>query len=140
MSLTVSAARDEILTLFKTAWDAGAPAVPVHYWDMSTDTPGTSNAAWAAIRAQWTLGRQRGLSVGTKRYEREGIVTVQIFTPFGSGLSQADDLSKIAYDAFEGVDTPNGVWFRNVRVNTVGQSGEWFQTNVIADFIYEEVK
>jgi len=138
MSLSLAEARDEIHALFETSWSG--TGVPLHYWDVSVDTPSESNAAWATVRALWTLGRQRGHSIGPKRYEREGIVTVQIFTPFGSGLSQSDSLAKIAYDSFEGVDTPNGVWFRNVRVNTVGHSGEWFQVNVIADFIYEEVK
>lgn len=138
MSLTLAAARDEIHTLFETVWTP--TGIPLHYWDVSSDTPGDSNAAWAAIRAQWTLGRQRGLAVGVRRYEREGIVTVQIFTPFGAGMQQSDDLSKIAYDAFEGVDTPNGVWFRSVRVNSIGQMGEWYQVNVIADFFYDEVK
>jgi len=140
MSLTLTEARDEIMDLFTTAWTAGAPSVALHYWDLSADTPGAGNAAWAAITARWTLGNQRGFAIGPKRYERQGIVTVQIFTPFGSGLTEADSLAKIAHDAFEGVDTPNGVWFRNVRVNTIGHSGEWFQTNVLAEFIYDEVK
>jgi hypothetical protein len=140
MSLTFTGARDEVLTLFKTAWDAGAPTVPLRYWDKKSAIPGTSNDAWADIQMQWTGGEQRGFGLGTRRYNREGIVTVKIFTPFGDGLIQADSLTKIAADAFEGVDTPNGVWFRRVRVNHVGQRGEWYQTNVLADFFYDEVK
>ena len=140
MSLTFAQARDEILTLFKTAWDAGAPTVPLRYWDSKDSIPGASNSSWAVIQLQWTNGEQRGFGLGTRRYTREGIATVRIFTPFGDGLAEADSLTKIAADAFEGVDTPNGVWFRRVRVNHIGQTGEWFQTNLLADFFYDEVK
>ncbi len=138
MSLTQAAARDEIQALFKVAWDT--TGLPLHYWDVSADVPGISNGAWASIQVQWLLGRQRGFATGTRRYEREGLVSISLYTPFGAGMQQSDDLSKTIYDTFEGVDTPNGVWFRNVRVITVGHSGEWFQVNILADFLYDEVK
>lgn len=145
-NLTYSEARDEIHTLFKTAWDAGAETgcQPVLYADSKTTVPKTVDTdsnpdVWARITVQHTGGNQATLG-GNRCFNRFGVVTVQVFTPIGTGLSIGDNVYKIVVDAYEGKTTPGGVWFRNVAVNEVGPEGEWFQTNIIADFEYEEQK
>jgi len=135
MSLTYTAARDEILTLFKTAWDAQGTVPPVLYWDRATQPP--TSGDWARITLRHTSGGNAAIS--NRFFVREGLVTVQLFTNFGEGLSSADLMSKVVSDAFQGQQTAGGVWFRNVRVNEIGQDGEWFQTNVLIDFEYNEV-
>ena len=56
-------------------------------------------------------------------------------------MTLSDQLATIVKDAFEGVATsPGRVLFRNVRYNEVGQDGQWFQQNVLADFEYDEVR
>jgi hypothetical protein len=66
---------------------------------------------------------------------------VQIFTFYGKGGSLSDDLATIAKNAFEGVTTsPGRVIFRDVRSQEIGQEGQWFQTNVLADFEYDEIR
>jgi hypothetical protein len=77
---------------------------------------------------------------GRRRWERTGLVTVQIFVPAGEGLSEAYSLAKTVADAYEGTTTASGVWFRNVRVNEVGADGAWFQVNALIEFIYDEIK
>lgn len=149
MSLTVTQARDEIHTLFKTAWDAGADTAGkrVMYWDSkqvideTNDGDGNPNT-WARIVIQHVLSNQASLAnrSGQRKYRRSGLVTVQVFTPLGTGLSIADRIYKIVLDAFEGKVTPGNVWFRNVRLNEVGPSGSWFQGNIISDFEYDEIK
>jgi hypothetical protein len=68
-------------------------------------------------------------------------VTAQIFTEFGDGQVLADSLATVARDAFEGeVTSPGRVIFRNVRAVDVGPDGHWTQTNVLAEFEYDEVK
>lgn len=142
MSLTISEARDEILTFFKTAWDAGGSSngLPVIYDDTKQDVPSDASA-WARVSVRHTAFNQATLQgETTKRWERTGFVFVQLFTKYGNGLSLSDPLSIICLNAFEGKKTSNGVWFRNVRSNEIGQSGDWHQTNVIAEFIYDEIK
>ncbi len=149
-SLTYADARDEILTLFKDAWDAGADSagVRVQYPDVAEDPPpeteetNESPSPWARVTVEHASGGQDTLmgSVGNRRFRRDGTVRVQIFTAFGQGLSLADSLAKIAADAFEGQTTPNDVWFRNVRLNELGRDGEYSVTQVLADFTYDEVK
>ena len=68
---------------------------------------------------------------------------VQIFVPLslGEGLLLDSKLAIIARDAYEGQRTVSDIWFRNVRINEVGSSSDaWFQTNVLAEFFYEELK
>lgn len=149
MTATVFQARDEILSLFKAAWDAGAESagVLVLYADSKADIPTGMDAdnnplPWARVTVQHIGSLQGSLagSHGTRRWTRNGIVTVQIFTAFGTGLSLSDKLAMIALGAFEGKETASHVWFRNVRPEEIGQDGVWFQTNVIAEFTYDEVR
>lgn len=139
MTATYQQAKDEILGQFKTAWDATGHEA--RYENTAGDPP-TTVAPWARVSLRHFGGEQASLAgdSGTRRWERTGIVTVQIFVPTGEGLSEAYDLAKIVADAYEGQATASQVWFRNVRVNEVGPDGSWFQVNVIAEFIYDEVK
>jgi hypothetical protein len=143
MTATIDQARDEILGTFRTAWlaDSVSQSVPVLYSDVSQEPPDTG--AWARVTINHTTSRQATLSneTGARRFRRVGFVTVQIFTPTGGGLTLSDGLTTIAVRAFEGVTTtPGRVLFRNVRPIEVGQDGNWFNMNVVADFEYDEVR
>ncbi|MCP4897717.1 MAG: hypothetical protein GY906_12155 [bacterium] len=142
MSADITQARDEILAVFKTAWDAGAESagLTVLYWDLAQDPPPTG--AWARVTVRHSDGNQATLSnsVGQRRFRHEGTVFVQIFTPLDEGLTLADALTSIVKYAFEGeVTSPGRVIFRRVRVNEVGRDGQWFQVNVLADFEYDDI-
>lgn len=143
MTATLGQARDEICAVFRTAWIAGPPSstLPVLYPDVSQEIPASS--AWARVTVAHNVGGQATLAneSGQRRFRHVGIVTVQIFTPTGDGQVLSDQLITIVKDAFEGVTTtPGRVIFRRTRVNEVGQEGQWFQVNVLADFEYDEVK
>lgn len=138
MSLNVTEARDEILALFRTAAEANASGVPVLYWDApdDDDEPQDGTDRWMRVTVRHTTGNND--AIGNTLFQREGTVTVQIFGILGNGLSIVDELSKVCLDAFQGKSTPGGVWFRNVRLNEIGHDGDWFQSNVLADFEYTE--
>jgi hypothetical protein len=148
VTLTFTQARDEMLALFKTAWDAGASGVPLVYDDTPTDVPTAAQlanenvTAWARVTIRHSIGRQASLSgsQATRRWVREGTFFVQVFTAYGTGLQSADTFAKVAADALEGATTPGGVWFRDVSFREVGIDGPWYQTNVVATFQYDEVK
>ena len=140
MTATFDQANIDILTIFKTAWDAtGFKAL---YENVAGEPP-TTPSPWARIVLRHTGGNQGSLSgaLGTQRWDRNGVLIVQVFVPNGEGLSQAYSLAKIVLDAYEGVSSPlRGVWFRNARINEVGPDGEWFQVNILIDFQYDEIK
>lgn len=142
-SLTKTEARNEMVTLVKTAWDAGAgtPIPPMIYPDLDRKRPDTG--AWGRMVVQHapTAGESTlSGGAGKQMFERLGVVIVQLFDDAGKGYSRLDALTKVMEDAFEGKSTPGGVWFRNVRSPEVGRDGRFQQVNVLADFTYVEVK
>jgi hypothetical protein len=130
------------MALFKTAWDAQGGTIPlVFYQDTVTDIP-KDGSAWAKISVLHQNGGQATLGeVGNRTFRREGLVIVEIHSPFGEGLANGDLLSKVALDAFEGNTTASGeIWFRNARLSEIGQDGDWHISTVMVDFEYDEIK
>ena len=150
MVATFTQARDDILTQFRTTWNADTPAVnggkipQVFYEGVAEEDALPQDDAWARIVIRHTLANQSSLSddSGQRRFEKIGIVTVQVFTPLkdGKGTELGEGLAQVAKKAYEGKHTlTSNVWFRNVRINEIGVDGPWFQMNVLADFIYDEL-
>lgn len=140
MTATMSQARDEVYAKFAAAW--AATELPILYPDTKAE-PIPATGAWCRITVSHNTSRHATLGgeTGNRRFRRFGIVTVQIFTEYGDGQVTADRLATIARDAFEGeVTSPGRVIFRNVRVVDVGQDGPWTQTNVLAEFEYDEIR
>lgn len=140
-------ARDEILALFKVAWDANTPAVnggltPRVEWDaVDSKTARPVSAAWARITVEHTLAEQSTFGdAGARRFTRFGFVTVQIFQPQNTagGFTLGEQLAVIARNAFEGVGTASGVWFRNAVISEAGSDAIWSRLNVRAEFQYDE--
>lgn len=146
---TFDQARDEILGRFKAQWDADTPAVnggavPKVFWEgvgEVLDKP--HDAAYAAPVIRHGPSEQASLAGdgALRRFEKRGIIIVSIFSPLsgGKGLVLSEALAKVAKRAFEGKETPSHVWFRNATINEVGVSGPWYQMNVIAEFVYDEL-
>ena len=147
---TIETARDDIIGLFRTAWlaDVESQNVPLFYWDIPNPAPsgedGDGNpVSWARVSVQHLPGQHQATlsgDTGQRRWRRTGIVTVQIFAPYGTGLSIGDKLGMVALRAFEGQSTPSGIWFRDVSFQEVGQDSIWFNSNVSATFEYDEVR
>lgn len=140
---TIAQARNEMLAVLKTAWEAGTESaeLPMLYWDRAQDPP--TEGSWARATVQHSTGRQATLSgaTGERRFRSTGIITVQLFTVSDDGLVLSDALVQIVKNAFAGVTTsPGGVHLRNVRPREIGHDGIWFNTNVLADFEYDEVR
>ena len=145
---TFAEARDAIQSRFKAQFDADVLAIvggsdkPLVVWDnvaLTGEPP--KDKAWFRVNVKHSDGDQVSLGeAGTRKFSRDGIVTVQIFIPAGArGLALADRLGKMTVDAFEG-KAAAGVWFRRVKLVEVGPDGPWFQYNVTAAFTYELTK
>lgn len=133
-------ARDAVMSLFKTAWEAQPPPIPIVLYDDRKKEIPTNLKPYARIMMRHNTGAQTTLTGenNKKRFTNRGTITVQVFSEFGTGLVLNDQMATIATGAFEGQKTdPDGVWFLNVRAVEIGQSGDWFQTNVLADFRYD---
>lgn len=136
MPATITQARDEINQLLNNALSASV--LEVQFDDIAGAS--RTDGSWARITIKHADGGQLGFGAQTKRFNRKGTVFVQLFTKPSDGLRQSDLLTKIVTDAIEGKTTASGVWFTHVRVQDVGVSSGTWQTNVLADFSYDEVK
>jgi len=138
--------RDEILGLFNAKWAAGAAplnanVVPLVCWPGVEGTP-SPDAPWARIGIKENLAPQRTLGTpGNRRFERIGLVMVQVFAPIsrGQGTQLVDQLCEVTRSAFEGVGTSSGLWFSNCRVNDIGLDKSWYNKNVVSEFRFQEL-
>lgn len=134
MSTTRAEARDAICQVVKDA----AGSYEVVYQDAETKTSardGKTAYLTVTIKHAETV-RQSLAAVGNRRFERTGVVIVQVFTPFGDGFTLADQLATSVQGALE--DSAGEVWFRRVSAKEIGKDGSYQQTNVTAAFTYGE--
>lgn len=158
---SITAARDEILGRLKTALD-GSPYtefVQVIWDDVRNERPGDQDMTdpvppaepepkippalpWMRVLVQHGPGTQASLGSinGKRRQEMEGIVTVAVFTPHGAGQVRADEIVQVILDCWRtGGSTASGISFRNARFREISKNGPWMQTNVLADFLYDQI-
>jgi hypothetical protein len=144
MSTTVAQARDEMLGVLKAALAAESSysSVLVIWDDTEKSPPKDVKVTWLRALVKHATGSPASLggSDAKRKYKRTGDLIVQLFTPVGDGRSTADALVTIIMKAYEKGSTPNGVWFRNVRFKEIGLSDGWTQTNIYADFEYDELR
>jgi len=138
MSLTFAQAVDDINKMMKDAWDTTGYDL---HWDNVRDQRDTSDDPWGVFVIRHATGEQDNLGgIGNRNFVRTGTAIASIFTPTGNGLSESYALAKVVADAYEGQTSENGVWFRNVRMQEIGRESQFYQTNVLIDFEYNETK
>jgi hypothetical protein len=137
MSLSPDEARKAIQTAFVATWGTMTPVA----FDNKPFDANDLNIPWVRLNVQFTAGSISCLGiVGDRRFRNEGLVFVQVFTPVGGGVSPNDLLATTARNVFRGVQLAGGLWFRNEGINDVGPDGKWYQQNVTAEFIFDEVE
>lgn len=141
---TITAARDAIIGTIRTAWLASGTtsSIALTYDNVADDKVGEDSSGlplpWARVTVRHLTSPQETLGgVGNRKHLTEGLVTVQVFTPFGDGHAQADEIVQVLQGALRNVRVDD-LWFFDVRVNEIGRDGPWFNTNVVAGFRYEE--
>lgn len=134
--MTTQEAIDAMCKVFLDVWGTDNPIV----WSDFSARPATQNTPWARVILRHVDGRQSSLAggLGTQRYDSSGVLTAQIFTPVGRGQTECYSLATKVQNAFR--DAKLDVWFRNVRLNERGASGNFNQIDVRMDFIYDEVR
>lgn len=137
--MTHEEAVDEMLDMFKTAWDTTGHQA---FYEQVRDQRDMSKDPWAEVFIRHNFGNQDSLGgKGNRSFLRIGFVQVKIHTPSVFGLSSKYRLAKVVADAYEGKSSQSGkVWFRRVRINEEDRDGMFYPVNVFADFEYYETK
>lgn len=133
--MTYEEARDAIYKVFLDAWRSDY----VVWGDMFARAP-DETVPWARVILRHGGGGQASLAndVGARRFNRHGVLLMQIFTPAGRGQTQGYQLATKVANAYE--DAKLDVWFRNTRISEKGSSGNSDQIDVLTDFLYDEVR
>jgi hypothetical protein len=136
--MTPVEAVDEILDILNTAWITTGFKI---FYENTRDERDTDDSPWAVAILRHVSGDQSTLGGdGNRNFTNQGILIVQIYTPTAKGLQESYRLASVVKDAFDGVSSPSGVWFRNARINEAGKDGQFTQTNVLINFRYDEIK
>jgi hypothetical protein len=131
-------ARQTVYSTFKTGWEAAYPAVPYVFDNETKDTKGLDE--WVRVIVRHTSGGQDSLgAVGNRRYERRGLVLIQLYAAVNRGLLRLDELANTALGLFEG-KTIDQVFFYDARPQEAPKEGQWARLNVIVEFTYDEIK
>lgn len=129
--MSVFTTNSEILTRFKTNWDANFPAVPVSYPNAPFDPP--ENTEWVRVSIANGNSAQRTIGGTSNSWRANGFFTVQIFVPLGTSTGTAANIADSVSSWFRGADTDH-VQFRNITVTELGASQGWYQVNVSVSF------
>lgn len=140
MTQTYAEARDAINALVTTAWNAAAPGAPLLYDNLDSERPAVP-AFFGRVTVRFFDGRLASLgnASGGRVYRREGLVYVQVFTPHGKGLTQANVVSEALVRAIENPGATGNIWFRDAHASEIGSDGAYYQINVVARFQYDLV-
>lgn len=132
-------ARDRMLTPLKAV--VAAASLYAIYDDTNKVVPKSAATKWVRISVRHRIGSRSSLgrADGKGKHTQSGFVFVEIFTPREDGLVDSDVLSAAFAESFR--STPDGdVWFRDVSEIEVGENGNWFRTDVIAEFEYDLIQ
>lgn len=143
MSADAIKVRDESFELIRAAVAAWDPTVKMYWEGVVATTQPTSDDTWLRVSLLHATGRQSSLAGadGVRRWNRTGFISVQCFAPLARGsVQRATRLACVVRDALQGKQTASCVWFRNPRVNEVGEDKDWFNVNATIDFDYDELR
>jgi hypothetical protein len=96
--------------------------------------------SWCRFNILHSTGYQASMGSPTaNRFERQGIITIQIFIPQGDNTVTATDFATTILKLYEGVEN-SGVLYYNAYAKEVGNDGRgWYQINVLTEFKYSEI-
>lgn len=148
MTATITKAADDILTMFKSAWETSGAAseisagvyVPVYWPNVDVDGMTDTTEEWVRILFQNSgSGKHAGIGDGIGLYTKRGAVWFQVFTVKGKGPDRANALAQQIVDSFEGKTSPNGVVFYDTTINQSVDEG-WSMTRITIDYEFDEFK
>lgn len=100
-----------------------------------TDAPYVKLFVRHFVRAQETLG-----GIGARKFQSDGLIVAQIFTPLDKGSTPADNLALLVQGVLEGKTLTNTVHTNEATINEIGDTDDGYQINVSTEFYYHETK
>lgn len=119
---------------------ADAQSLYAIYDDTAKRVP-EDDAKWVRIMVKHGNGSRASLGRMDKKskHTQSGFVFVEIYTPREGGLQDSDVLSAAFADSFRN-PTDGDIWFKDVSEAEIGEDGNWFRSDVIAEFEYDLIQ
>jgi len=137
-------AKDAMMTLLKTVTDAQSLHTIWEDVDKNTlDQKPDTSVPFSRIAVRHRAGGSTSLpnSAGRKKFQEDGFILIEIYTPSGDGTVTADTLAQAFLTALRTRSSLNqSVWYTDVRAQEIGQDDGWFKTNVVAEFHYNIIE
>ena len=136
MSLTYQNAVAEMIKFFNANAPSGVPVI----WGSDDPNSPPDNEEWIRFNIRHNDGFQASMgSPGTNRFERQGIITIQIFQPEGGHGLGAQNIADEIVTLYSGAND-NGIEYFDTFAREVGNDGfGWYQINVVTTFRYEQI-
>ena len=135
-------AKDEMLAVYKAVATAQNIAVNI-YPNTTTDKPeAESTDAWAIIHIN-DISKPKvsiGNANGKKRYRATGLLMIELFTNYGEGTEQSDEISDAIETAYRGGATPSGINFKDPVTVPGGNDTNWYKVTVLIQYYYDLIQ
>lgn len=118
-----------------------AQSLTAIYDDTGKAAPKNGATKWVRINVRHRRGSRSSLGRmdGSGKHTQAGFVFVEIYTPREDGLVQNDIISAAFADDFRA--GPDGdIWYGDVSEMEIGEDGNWFRTDVMAEFEYDLIQ
>ena len=131
--------RDRLLAPLKAIVDA--QSLYAIYDDTAKQVPEDGTIKWVRVSVRHRNGSRASLgrADGKGKHTQAGIVFVEIFTPREDGLQDSDTLSAAFADSLRNF-SDGDIWIADVSEIEMGEDGNWFRSDVIAEFTYDLIR
>ncbi len=111
------------------------------YDDTGKTVPKNVTTKWVRISVRHRNGTRSSLgrADGKGKHTQSGFIFVEIFTPREDGLVDSDVISAAFAEDFRN-SADGDIWYADVSEVEVGEDGNWFRTDVIAEFEYDLIQ
>lgn len=138
MSATLQQAHKEVCDAVRVQWAAAGEDADKLLWVGVEAALPAASETWARANPQFASGRET--AIGGRLFERAGVLLLEVYVPGGHGDKILLTLCETMTDAFEGVETPSGVRFRNARVTGTQDDAEWRRALIAVDFQADRIR
>lgn len=131
--------RDRMLTPLKAVVDAAS--LYAIYDDTAKSVPTDGSVKWVRISVRHRNGSRASLGRmdGKGKHTQSGFVFVEIFTPREDGLVDSDILSAAFADSLRNF-SDGDIWIGETSEVEMGEDGNWFRSDVVAEFSYDLIQ
>ena len=135
--MTPKEARNKLISKYLTQFNGQFPIAIAGQPFKKPTTP----TPWVRIAVVMNDGYQISLGIiGNRRFQKSGFVVVQVFTPINTGTNKNDEMADEGLKCLDGIRIDPSLWTFEGRIDTIGDTDDYYQQNVVVKFKFEEIR